>query len=67
VGDYGGCTYPDKTTTSQSLNFGAGIGFEFTMGKHVGLALELPVTLMLNGGDDFAIYPIPNGSLIFYF
>ena len=54
-----------------SLNFGAGLGMEFTLTRNLGLAVELPVTVMLdinNDGLTFGrVYPIPTGSLIYYF
>lgn len=56
--------------SSTSLNFGAGIGIEMVFAKHLGLALELPLVVMLKptGENTFeGIYPIPNASLIYYF
>jgi hypothetical protein len=56
---------------SASLNFGAGIGMEFMLAKNLGLALELPVTVMLDITDTSLafgrVYPIPTGSLVYYF
>jgi hypothetical protein len=56
---------------SASLNFGAGLGMEFVLAKNLGLAIELPVTVMLDINDaglTFGrVYPIPTGSLIYYF
>jgi hypothetical protein len=56
---------------SASLNFGAGIGMEFLLAKNLGLALELPITMMLDINDqgvEFGrVYPIPTGSLVYYF
>jgi hypothetical protein len=60
-----------------SLNFGLGVGMEIMVAKRLGLALELPLTLMLRTGSSSScdngsfcfggVYPIPNGSLIYYF
>lgn len=60
----------DRTTGT--LNFGAGLGFEFTPSKHIGISLELPVTLMLDLEKTKrfkrqGIYPIPSISLVYYF
>jgi hypothetical protein len=57
--------------SSASLNFGAGLGMEFTLAKNLGLAVELPITVMLDINDQGLtfgrVYPIPTGSLIYYF
>ncbi len=56
---------------SGSLNFGAGIGMEFELTKSLGLAVELPVTVMLDFGREGLefgrVYPIPSAALIYYF
>ena len=56
---------------SASLNFGAGLGMEFMLAKNLGLAIELPITVMLDINDSGLafgrVYPIPTGSLIYYF
>jgi hypothetical protein len=60
---------------SVTLNFGAGIGMEFLLTKNLGLAIELPITIMLGISDSAwapgarlnGIYPIPSGALIYYF
>ncbi len=53
------------------LNFGAGIGMEIELTRNLGLALELPITVMLNLGNREpllnGVYPIPSASLIYYF
>jgi hypothetical protein len=63
-------TISDRTTGT--LNFGAGLGIEFTPSKHIGISIELPVTLMLdlektNRFKRNGIYPIPSISLVYYF
>ena len=52
-----------------TINIGVGIGMEFMLTQNVGLALELPVVVMIGVGEsgNFGIYPIPNASLIYYF
>ena len=52
-----------------TINVGLGIGMEFMLSRNIGLALELPVVVMIGIGeaDNFGIYPIPNASLIYYF
>jgi hypothetical protein len=45
---------------------GAGLGFEFLFFKHVAFALELPLSVQISGGG-FEMFPIPNGSLIYFF
>ena len=83
--DYGGCNVPadpvrptpapcpvETRRTTGSVNFGAGIGLEFTPGTHVGVSLELPVSLMLdlekqNRYQRDGVYPIPGISLVYYF
>ncbi|MGK5087620.1 hypothetical protein WDW86_08685 [Bdellovibrionota bacterium FG-2] len=53
------------------LNFGMGIGIEFTIAKTIGLAIELPVTVSFQteqGNLKFNyVYPIPSAALIYYF
>ena len=51
------------------IGIGVGIGMEFMLTQNVGLALELPVVVMIGVGEagNFGIYPIPNASLIYYF
>lgn len=66
------CTPVETRRTSGSLNFGAGIGLEFGPSRHVGVSLELPVTLMLdlereNRFTRKGVYPIPSVSLVYYF
>lgn len=51
-----------------TLNFGVGIGMEFTIAKRLGLSLELPITLQFERGEGFkGVYPVPNAALIYYF
>lgn len=52
-----------------TINLGVGIGMEFMLTQNVGLALELPVVVMIGVGEasGLGIYPIPNASLIYYF
>lgn len=52
-----------------TINIGVGIGMEFMLTQNVGLALELPVVVMIGMGEasGLGIYPIPNASLIYYF
>jgi len=50
---------------NNTINIGVGIGMEFSLGENIGLAIELPVVLMI--GNEFGIYPIPSLSLIYYF
>jgi hypothetical protein len=68
--------YPTPTPQAMwnqnvTLNFGIGIGMEFTIAKNLGLAFELPITVMYTAnqyGTSFnGIYPIPNAALIYYF
>ena len=58
-------------TNSTLLNFGVGVGMEFLLRENLGLALELPLTLMLDVNSDAVkfsgVYPIPNASLLYYF
>jgi len=66
------CVPVEGRRTTGSLNFGVGIGLEFTPSEHVGLSFELPLSLMLDleKNNRFArkgIYPIPGVSLIYYF
>jgi hypothetical protein len=55
----------EQWNNNNTINIGVGIGMEFSLGQNIGLAIELPVVLMI--GDEFAIYPIPSVSLIYYF
>jgi hypothetical protein len=81
--DYSGC-YADPgrppaescavevRRTTGSLAFGAGIGMEFSAGRHIGVSFEVPLSLMLDldTSDRFnrkGIYPIPSMSVIYYF
>jgi hypothetical protein len=58
---------PTQQRTTGSANLGAGIGLEFA-GSHVGLSLEVPISLMLDLEDaHLSIYPIPGVSLVYYF
>jgi hypothetical protein len=52
-----------------TINLGVGIGMEFMLTQNVGLALELPIVVMIGVGESsgVGIYPIPNASLIYYF
>ena len=54
-----------------NVNFGIGIGIEFIVLDNIGISLELPLTVQLSfdddGLNDIGVYPIPNGSLIYYF
>ncbi len=58
-------------TNNWMLNFGMGIGIEFTIAKTIGLAIELPVTVSFQteqGNLKFNyVYPIPSAALIYYF
>jgi hypothetical protein len=61
----------DTTVTSHwefnNLFFvGAGIGLEFLFFQHVALAIELPLSVQFSG-NGFNMWPIPNGSLIYFF
>ena len=60
------------------LMVGPGVGVEFHFGQHVGLSIELPVSLWvelrdtadeseLPLGGRFNLLPVPNGSLSVYF
>jgi len=74
-----GCNETDPTCTPTGsqwtndvlLNFGAGIGIEVELTKNLGLALELPIDVMLNFGNNQpvfnGVYPIPSAALIYYF
>ena len=55
----------EQWNRNNTINIGVGIGMEFSLGQNIGLAIELPVVLML--GNDIGIYPIPSVSLIYYF
>ena len=55
----------EQWNRSNTINIGIGIGMEFSLGQNIGLAIELPVVLML--GNEIGIYPIPSVSLIYYF
>ena len=55
----------EQWNRSNTVNIGVGIGMEFSLGQNIGLAIELPVVLMI--GNEFGIYPIPSVSLIYYF
>lgn len=62
----------ERRKTTGSLNFGAGIGLEFTPGRHISVSFELPVSLMLdleeqNRFKRNGIYPIPGASVIYFF
>jgi hypothetical protein len=52
---------------------GAGWGMEFHFTRHIGLALELPLSVWIpigNGrleGDGIQILPVPNAALTYYF
>jgi hypothetical protein len=66
------CEPVEAWRTSGSVNVGAGIGLEFDPGRHVGVSLELPLTLMLDLEPEHrwsrkGIYPIPSVSLVYYF
>jgi hypothetical protein len=56
-----------------TTTLGAGIGIEFHFTRNIGLALELPVSVWLsfdrNGLvlDETRVWPVPNGSLVYYF
>ncbi len=45
---------------------GAGLGFEFLFFSHVALAIELPLSAQFTE-HGFGIWPIPNGSLLYFF
>ena len=55
----------EQWNRNNTINIGVGIGMEFSLGQNIGLAIELPVVLML--GNEIGIYPIPSISLIYYF
>ena len=55
----------EQWNRNNTINIGVGIGMEFSLGQNIGLAIELPVVLMI--GREFGIYPIPSVSLIYYF
>lgn len=55
----------EQWNRNNTINIGVGIGMEFALGSNIGLAVELPVVLMI--GKEFGIYPIPSVSLIYYF
>jgi len=55
----------EQWNRNNTINIGVGIGMEFSLGQNIGLAIELPVVLML--GNEIGIYPIPSVSLIYYF
>jgi hypothetical protein len=52
---------------------GAGIGMEFHFTEHIGLALELPISVWLSfdatgfRADETRVLPVPNGALTYYF
>jgi len=82
--DYSGC-YPvpppasggsscptERREVSGSLSLGAGIGMEFTPGRHIGVSLEVPVSILLDieKSERFnrkGIYPIPSIAIVYYF
>ena len=80
--DWSGC-YPPPTSGGAScpvtrrevrgsLSVGAGIGMEFTPGRHIGVSLEVPVSVLLDleESERFSrkgIYPIPSIAIIYYF
>ena len=45
---------------------GAGLGMEFLILRHVGFAIELPLSVMFNEGG-FEMLPIGNVSLVYFF
>ena len=55
----------EEWNRNNTINIGVGIGMEFSLGQNIGLAVELPVVLMI--GNGFGVYPIPSVSLIYYF
>ena len=69
----GGVSCPvTRRQVSGSLSFGAGIGMEFTPGRHIGVSLEVPVSVLLDleESERFSrkgIYPIPSIAIIYYF
>jgi len=79
--DYSGCYLGpspaapcpvERREVSGSLSLGAGIGIEFTPGKHIGVTLEVPASILLDleESERFnrkGIYPIPSIAIIYYF
>jgi len=69
-------TYNPQTgmyATTKQWNFkdnlylvGAGLGIEFLFAKHIGLAIELPLSVQIRESG-FNMWPIPNGALIYFF
>ena len=59
--------------STNTLNFGGGIGFEFMFGKRLGVTVELPLTWKYNRNAIAGSRPvkgpstIPAGSIVYYF
>ncbi len=52
---------------SRLIILGAGIGMEFTIVQRIGFSLELPLSTVIDEGGGFAVQPIPNASLVYFF
>lgn len=63
--------YEVKWRNDFYLNIGAGIGMEFHFTKHIGLAIEAPLSATFgvskNGFKFIHAWPIPNIALTYYF
>lgn len=74
ITDYDPVTGNYTTTKSEDSKWqwentymvGAGLGMEFLILKHVGFSIELPLSVMFRNGG-FDMFPIGNGSLIYFF
>ena len=48
------------------VGFGPGVGFEFRLIENFAFAIDVPLAVIFADGGFEGIYPIPNGSLVYY-
>ena len=48
------------------LGVGPGIGFELRLVENFGWSIDIPVAILFADGEFEGIYPVPNGSIVYY-